>query len=270
MKLKELMGELYSIYNPKSAEEWDNVGLMVGDENREINKILFCLDVTKDVVEESINRGVDLIISHHPFIFHGMKNITTETIQGEKVLRLIENKIAVYSIHTNSDMAFGGLNDFILSKIVGDKEVEVQDVKTYNDYNIYKNIMEDHSRGEVRIKTLEKPMKLEKLIEDIKEKLNIKFVRYVGDKNREIKKIGIITGAGGSFISKTEEDVDVFLTGDLGHHNALDALEENKLLVDIGHYESEYLFVELMEEKLRDIFKGEMIKYYGEPIFKLG
>lgn len=270
MKLRDIMGELHTLYNPKSAEDWDNVGLIIGDENKEINKILFCLDVTKEAINKAIDEKVDLIISHHPFVFHAERKITSNTLLGEKILKVIENKIAIYSIHTNSDMAFSGLNDFILGKIVGNEDIQVCDIKEYEDYNPYKKVMEIHRRGEIRTKTLKNSITLHDLIGKIKKNLNIDFVRYVGDKNREIKKVAIITGAGGSFINKSEADVDVFLTGDLGHHNALDALEENKLLVDIGHYESEYLFVELMEEKMKSFFKGEMIKFYDKPIFQLG
>ena len=114
MKLWEIMGELHTLFNPKIAEEWDNVGLLIGDNTKDVNKVLFCLDVTEKVIEKSIKNNVDLIISHHPVIFSGFKKVTNETSHGRKLLKLIENKIAVYSIHTNADFAINGLNDFIM------------------------------------------------------------------------------------------------------------------------------------------------------------
>ena len=96
MKLWEIIGELHTIFNPKIAENWDNVGLLVGDNTKEVNKVLFCLDVTEKVVKQAVDNNVDLIISHHPVIFSGLKKITNETVHGRKLLKLIENKIAVY------------------------------------------------------------------------------------------------------------------------------------------------------------------------------
>lgn len=270
MNLKYIMGELHSIFNPKSAEEWDNVGLLIGNENMEIKKILFCLDLTMKAIDESIDRGANLIISHHPAMFSGIKKITSETIQGKKILKLIENKIAVYSAHTNLDFAMNGLNDFIFSKLELDGNVEVHNEFEYEDYNHIKNSIEKHRAGTSRIKYLNKSMKLSELVDIIKEKLGLDFVRYVGNKDSYINRIGLVTGGGSSFMNEVKEKIDVFLTGDLRHHEALDTLEEGGMLIDIGHYESEYLFSDLMEREMSKFFHGEMIKFFDEPIFKLG
>ena len=270
MKLRTIMGELHSIFNPKSAEEWDNVGLLIGNDNMEIKKILFCLDLTTKAIDESIKRGANLIISHHPAIFSGIKRITNDNIQGKKILKLIENKIAVYSAHTNLDFAANGLNDFILNKFELDGNIEICNDYEYEDYNYIKNNIEKHKSGTARIKHLNKSMKLSELIEIIKEKLGLDFVRYVGNKDTYINRIGLVTGGGSSFMHGVKEKIDVFLTGDLRHHEALDTLEEGGMLIDIGHYESEYLFSDLMEREVSKFFHGEMIKFFDEPIFKLG
>jgi len=243
MKLWEIMGELHTLFNPKIAEEWDNVGLLIGDNTKDVNKVLFCLDVTEKVIEKSIKNNVDLIISHHPVIFSGFKKVTNETLHGRKLLKLIENKIAVYSIHTNADFAINGLNDFIMEHVHG---------------------------GLARIKILNEKMKLEDLLEKIKDALGISYVRYVGDKNSYVKKIGLVTGGGSSFMYDIADKIDVFLTGDLRYHESLDALEEGRILVDIGHLESEYLFVDMMEQKMRKFFNGEMIRHFEDEVFKLG
>ena len=112
-------------------------------------------------------------------------------------------------------------------------------------------------------------MKLEDLINRIKTGLGIEYVRYVGE-NRKIRKIGLVTGGGSSFIQNVKEHIDVFLTGDLRYHEALDTKEEDGILIDVGHYESEYLFADLMEIQLSRFFDGEIIKYFDEPVFKLG
>jgi len=92
MQLKDIVGELQTIYNPKLAEDWDNVGLLVGNENTDINTILLCLDITEEVVDRAVKENADLIISHHPFIFSGLKKITSETVHGRKMLKISWDK----------------------------------------------------------------------------------------------------------------------------------------------------------------------------------
>ena len=92
MQVKDIVGELHTIYNPKLAEDWDNVGLLVGNENSEVNTVLLCLDITEEVVDRAVKENVDLIISHHPFIFSGLKRITSETVHGRKMLKIIEKE----------------------------------------------------------------------------------------------------------------------------------------------------------------------------------
>ena len=164
MKLWQIMGELQTIFSPKIAEEWDNVGLLVGDNTREINKVLFCLDVTEKAVQKAVDNNVDLIISHHPVIFSGLKKITNETVHGRKILKLIENKIAVYSIHTNSDFAINGLNDFIMDKLNLDGEKVIFNEHEFEDYNPIKDKMEHVHGGLARIKILNENLKLEVLV----------------------------------------------------------------------------------------------------------
>lgn len=270
MKLWEIMGELQTIFSPKIAEDWDNVGLLIGDNMKEVNKVLFCLDVTQKVVQKAIDKNVDLIISHHPVIFSGLKRITNETAHGRKILKLIENKIAVYSIHTNSDFAINGLNDFIMDKLNLDGEKIIFNEREFDDYNPIKNKMERVHSGFARIKILNEEMKLEDLLERIKDSLGISYVRYVGNKDTYIRKIGLVTGGGSSFMYDIADKIDVFLTGDLRYHDALDALEDGRILVDVGHFESEYLFVDMMEREMGKFFDGEMIRHFEDEVFKLG
>ncbi|MDO5089794.1 MAG: Nif3-like dinuclear metal center hexameric protein, partial [Leptotrichiaceae bacterium] len=205
----------------------------------------------------------------HPFIFSGIKKITHETELGKKILKLAENKVAVYSIHTNADFALNGLNDFVMDKLELDGETRIFNQFEFDDYNYIKNKNEKAKCGTARIKILDNEMKLTDLIERIKVNLGLDYVRYVGE-NRNIRRIGLVTGGGSSFLNSVKKEIDVFLTGDLRHHEALDTVEEGGILIDIGHYESEYLFSDLMEVQLSKFFKGEVIKYFGETIFKLG
>lgn len=270
MKLRTIMGEMETLYNFSIAEDWDNVGLLVGNGDREINKIMFCLDVTEKAVDEAVEKGVDLIISHHPVIFSGMKRITAETVHGRKIIKLLENRIAVYSVHTNCDFALNGLNDFIFYKMELDGDVEIFNRCEFDGYNTVKMQGEKVRSGTVRIKHLNSSMTVQELVDKIKFHLGLKYVRFAGDKNRQVRNIGLVVGGGSSFMHDVKEKIDVFLTGDLRYHEALDVLEEGGILIDIGHYESEYLFADLMEYEVGKFFDGEMIKHFGEAVFQLG
>ena len=168
MKLRDIIGEWKTRYNPKMAEDWDNVGLLIGDENKEIKKMLFCLDVTENAVEKAIKNGANLIISHHPVIFSGMKRINNQTLHGRKVLKLIENGIDVFSIHTNADFAINGLNDFVMEKLNLAGETKILNEVNFEDYNEVKHCMERHYGGTVRVKILNEEITLENLVKKIK------------------------------------------------------------------------------------------------------
>lgn len=121
---QKLLGLLESLAPKKYAQSWDNVGLLLGNDEVEIDKVMVTLDVTEVVVEEAIEKNVDLIISHHPVIFKGMKNITDRTYQGRLIRKLIKNDIHVYSAHTNLDIAKGGLNDYLMN-LIGLKDLSL-------------------------------------------------------------------------------------------------------------------------------------------------
>lgn len=116
-RLKDVINELERLAPTSLAENWDNVGLMLGKPNAKVNKVLCALDLNESVVDEAINLGVQCVITHHPFFFKAMKQINLESIQGRMIEKLILNQIAVYSMHTNYDIAEGGLNDYLMQKL---------------------------------------------------------------------------------------------------------------------------------------------------------
>ena len=120
------------------AEEWDNVGLMLGSREKEVRRVMVCLDVTSRIANESADKGVDLIVSHHPLIFKGIKRINEQDPKGKIIYKLIKNDISVYSAHTNLDAAEGGINDQ-LAEILGLKQV--RNLKSYKRENLYKVVV---------------------------------------------------------------------------------------------------------------------------------
>lgn len=117
MKLKSLIKKIENKYPLNLAYDWDNVGLLVGDFEMDIKKVLVTLEANDKVIDEAINENVDLIITHHPFIFRKLNKVNTGDLKGKLIHKLIKNDIALYSMHTNFDIAFDGLNDYFMEKI---------------------------------------------------------------------------------------------------------------------------------------------------------
>lgn len=138
MKLKSLVNKIEAKYPTSLAYDWDNVGLLVGDLDEEIKKVLVCLEANGSIIEEAINNNIDLIVTHHPFIFSKMKKITTNDFKGKLIHKLIRNNIAVYSMHTNFDIAFDGLNDYFM-EVMGFENSKVLD--TTNREVLYKIVV---------------------------------------------------------------------------------------------------------------------------------
>ena len=118
IKCQTIVGILDELAPRSLAESWDNVGLLVGDGRKRVSRVMVCLDVTEWVIEEAVDNNVDMIISHHPMIFSGIKKVNTDTAIGRKLISLVKNDISLYCLHTNFDIVSGGLND-IFAKALG-------------------------------------------------------------------------------------------------------------------------------------------------------
>jgi len=251
MKLKNLISEIEKKYPLFLAESWDNVGLMIGDYNQEITRVLVTLEANEAVVEEAIRENVDLIITHHPFLFSKMQTITTDSIKGSLSLKLIQNRIAVYSMHTNYDTAFGGMNDVFLERIGLYADQTFHPI-TAQDWYLEQNAGKTPGLG--RICTLETPMTLEELSRFVKEKLNMSCIRFVGDASASIRKVAVVTGAGVDFYPDAQAaGADVLISGDLKYHMAQDILDTKMNVIDCGHFETEDIFRDSMRSYLESV-----------------
>lgn len=228
---------------PKTlAEQWDNVGLLVGKKDAKIEKILVALDVTDKVVDEAIAIGAKLIISHHPVIFTPISSINDDNCLGQKLLKIIENKINIYAAHTNLDIANGGTNDVFAEKL-GLQQIE-------------SIILDDKGENYIgRAGFLTQPMKLCKLAELLKEKLSLETIRFVGNGDYIVNKIAICTGSGAKynyFRQVKAADCDVYITADIGYHQAQDAVNCGLSLIDATHYASEVMVVDALCKYLKN------------------
>ena len=235
------------------AEDWDNPGLLIGEPSDEVKKIFVCLDVLDESISRAIELDAQIIVAHHPIIFHAIKNIRFDLPLGKKISRLIKNNLAVFAAHTNLDIAEGGVND-VLAKKIG-----LIDVKNFGD--------EEFSLG--RIGTLETPMTAEDFARHVKKVLNADNVRLICAGDFLIKKVGLCGGAGAEFIQKAKFfGAQAFLTGDVKYHEAQAAIENKIHVVDAGHFATEFPIVHILANYLRDELKNFDVEIFEDTAAK--
>ena len=227
MLLSDFMKVMEEIAPTSLKEDFDNVGLMVGDRKKEISKVLVALDCTKEVIKEAKELNVDLILTHHPLIFKKPSSITTDTLLGSKIIELIKNDINLYSAHTNWDSVKNGINDTIV-EVLGMKSNKIID-----------KVSDDAGIG--RIVDLDKESTLKDIINITKTALNAKSLKYVGELDSKISKVAVINGSGQSYIEAARKlGANLIITGDTSYHFASDYKEMGMSIIDVGHFNSEW------------------------------
>jgi len=346
--IRKVMKVMEQIAPSHLAESWDNVGLMVGDDLKMVENILLVLEVTEAVIDEAIDKNVDLIICHHPLIFKPLKKINTNDPISRMVLRLIENNINLFVAHTNLDISSVGTCHY-LSELVGLDRVEYLTKTEFEHlYKLTVKVLPDHldavkkkmfalgagqignydecayeyqGKGQFRpngkanpflgsagkletteevavevavhkkdlnnvvngmIKAhpyevpaydviklenkvneqgigvygfLDKPLTLEELAKQLKTTLSSEGVRIVGDKNKKISRVAIVTGAGSDYFRDAKRKADVLITGDVKYHEAHLANQLKLSVIDAGHYETETIYMPRLKELLDQYFE---------------
>ncbi len=235
MTVKQIFGFLDSKFPISTACDFDNVGILVGDSNANVNKALLSLDCTLDTVKKAVDSKCQLIITHHPVIFSPIKSV----LKGSIVYELVRNNIAVISMHTNLDIGLGGVNT-CLCDIIGLQNTEMYTAQ--DGYTLQK--------GEIADCSAESFAKL------LKDKLNT-VVKYV-DGGKVIKNVLVCSGSGGEFINDAVYGgFDALVTADVKHHQFLEACDSKVSLFDCGHYNTEDIVIEplcdLLSEEFREI-----------------
>ena len=354
MKLKTFIKKIEEKYPLNLAYNWDNVGLIVGDYDRDIKKVMVVLEANESVVDEAINKNMDLIITHHPFIFSKINKVNTSDLKGRLIHKLIKNDISIYSMHTNFDIAFDGLNDYFVDMLEL-KNVKILDkTKSETLYKLAVYVPKTHidnvrialgnsgaghlgnykdcsfttegegrfkpceganpyigqegaleSVHEVKIETIVPQKILDKVISSmikahpyeevaydlyklenkgeslglgrygklkenitfkslgmiLKDKLDMKYLRVVGNLNDEVSKIAIVTGSGADMVKKAyKAGCDVLITGDMKYHDAQDTLDMGMKVIDCGHFDTEKVFADIMFDYINENFDIDIVK----------
>ncbi len=220
------------------CSEGDNVGLLVGRKNAEVNGILVAFEVTSDIIDEAISTGSNLIVCHHPLIFYpSLKRITDADYVENLVLRLIENHIALYAAHTNLDWADEGVTRTLAEKL----GIDIIDSLKGNE-GVYGDIA---------------PEPLSSFAEKVKDTLQCPHLKFVGTPDKIISRVGVVSGSGGDYIkSAIDTGCDAFVSADFKYHQAHMAYENDLAIIDAGHFETENIIVEKIFNYLSDNTNG--------------
>ncbi|MDO4274713.1 MAG: Nif3-like dinuclear metal center hexameric protein [Eubacteriales bacterium] len=243
MKAYELTAWLEEHYPAKAAEEWDNVGLLVGDDEKIISNIFLALDLTDEVLDEALEAGADMIITHHPMIFSGIKKINNHSFTGRRILSLIREDVVYYAMHTNYD-------------VLGMAELSADYLKL-QDCKVLSVTQEDQDgvQGFGRVGKLPEKMTLKSCAEFVKSTYGLKDVKVYGNLEQEVAIAAVCTGSGKSMISEAiSAGADVYVTGDIDHHTGIDTVADGLNLIDAGHYGTEYIFMDAMKQELETAF----------------
>ena len=223
------VGEIYKALDAISPFElqasWDNSGLIVGSMDQEVSKIVLSIDIDETLLE-SVEEG-SLIITHHPLIFGGIKSMDYATYPSKLLVKMIEKRISNIAMHTNFDQTH--LNAYVAEKVLGQKIIE------QNGYLIYFDLESS----------------FEDFAADVVQAFGLTHTKSVVAHDRVIRRVALCTGSGASLMREIE--ADCFLTGDIKYHDAMEAKVLGLNMIDIGHFESERYFGEILQKDLKNL-----------------
>lgn len=232
-QIADIVKYLDETFHPEYQEDYDNSGFLLGDSSEECSGVLTALDLTAEVLAEARACGANLIVTHHPFIFRGVKRITESDALGSLILDLIRSRTAVYAAHTNLDNLPWGVSGTLAEKI------------GLQHCRILKPIDGDPAVGAGMVGELESPMPVEDLLLKVKKMTGMPTVRYAGGTGR-VQRVALCGGSGSDFIADAiRAGADIYLTADLKYHDFQRATP-TMALADIGHYESEQFAKEII------------------------
>ncbi len=255
MKIFEVINQIEKTAMPHIACDWDNVGLILGHSDREVTRVLTALDFDMDVAKKAKEVGANLIVTHHPIMFSPINKINDMTAEGRSILFMLENEIALYSAHTSLDAAEGGTNDY-LAELFGLAEIENIEI-TYTDET-------GKTYGIGRKGRLEYPMALGELAAEIAMKLELDRIEYIGDDEKIIETVSIVSGGGGSMINSGIK-TDAYITGDIKYSNARNAEEMGLSVIIAPHYSTEIFATEILKKLILGV---DVVEYKNPNIIK--
>ena len=239
MKVKEIISVIESFAPLSIQESWDNSGLCVGSPEDEVTSVLMGLDCTPQLVDEAIACGADMIITHHPLIFSGLKKITPDNQVGAAVIKAIKAGIAIYAAHTSADKVIAGVSGAMAARL-GLKDVQILDE-------------DGEGTGLGVVGNLPEPLSAAEMTVLVKERFGLKVLKSSRPLDGTISRVAMCGGSGGSLIGEARKSgAQLYISGDISYHNFF--TEEGFMIMDIGHYESEIEIVDILFSLIKKNF----------------
>jgi len=241
MKIKEYTQIIAQKFPFELMENYDNSGEQLMFPNCELKAVFLCLDITGDTVSEALENGANLIITHHPLFFKHIKNIDESDPASKNLIELISNRISVISLHTNLD------------KIFCRKLEEKLDLK-------HLDVLFPENCGQIGLGTISETSEeiaLKDFLAYISKKLRTSFLVYGGDESKKIKRVALLNGSGGKDVEKIVHfhHPDCIITGDVNYHGMNSAIENGVVVIDAGHFATEFQLLEFLKDELSDHFE---------------
>jgi dinuclear metal center YbgI/SA1388 family protein len=238
----DLIGIMEQIAPPALSEGWDNVGLQVGRRDWPVRRVWISLDPIPPVVSAAVDAGVDLLITHHPLIFKAPKTIDFATPLGQIIQHSARHGLSIYSAHTNLDIVSDGINDILAARIDLTDLVPLEDPPPGA----------GKGEGLGRVGNLAMPTTLMSLARRIKESMGLTTLRCCGKPDLPVRRAAVCSGSGASLMGAFfASGADVYISGDMKYHDARDVESAGLGLIDMGHFASEHLVVDVLTRRLK-------------------
>ena len=239
MKVKDII-KVIEDFAPLSIQEgWDNSGLCVGSPEDEVTSVLLALDCTPELVDEAVSCGADMIVTHHPLIFSGLKKISPDDMVGEAVIKAVRSGISIYAAHTNADKVLEGVSGAMAAKL------GLVNVTVLDEYG--------EGTGLGAVGDLPQPMTAEQAVRLVKEKFSLKAMKTSRPSEGMISRVAMCGGSGGSLIKAAQKaGAQLYISGDISYHNFFTS--DDFMIMDIGHYESEIEIVDILFSLIKKNF----------------
>ena len=239
MKVKEIINAIEEFAPLSIQEGWDNSGLCVGSPEDEVTSVLLGLDCTPELVDEAVACGADMIVTHHPLIFKGVKRISPEDQTGEAIIKAVRAGISIYAAHTSADKVLAGVSGAMAARL------GLEDVR----------ILEEDGEGTGLgvVGDLAEPLTAMEAVALVKDRFSLKSLRTSRPVEGKITRVAMCGGSGGSLIGAARKaGADLYLSGDISYHNFF--TENGFMIMDIGHYESEIEIVDILFSLIKKKF----------------
>lgn len=252
MRCSDIIEHLEQLAPPAYACEWDNPGLLAGRNGREVRRVMVALDATDEVVELAVREKAELLLTHHPLLFRPLKQVNDLNAGSARIVKLIQHDICCYAMHTNFDSAPGCMADMAAKRLKLLDPRPLEPLGVTGDGVAY---------GIGKVGELPEAMELKALAAFVKEAFSLPFVSVYGleELKSPIRRAAVCPGSGKSMLSFARDShAQVLISGDMGHHDGLDAVADQVAVIDGGHYGLEYMFVDFMDVFLRENFGGRL------------